>query len=95
MNYETVFIEVDMKKPLGAFEIQEKHDYLRQEPVKKKNINHDDLKQGEEFLMQKTCPGCGCLVLGKKEQDFQCQHCFLEFKFQKKIKNLPPIYETK
>lgn len=69
--------------PLTPFEIAGKVDCLRAKEPPKRDIDYDNLKQGEEFFLRMTCPGCGHSVLGRKEEDFQCQYCYLLFRYKK------------
>lgn len=59
-------------------------DYLRDRCELDKPVDYDNLKKGDYFLLQRTCPACNSIVLGKKEHDFQCQKCYLIFRFEKK-----------
>lgn len=59
-------------------------DCLRDRRELDRTIDYDHLKRGDYFLLQKNCPACNSTVLGVKEQDFQCQKCYLIFRFEKK-----------
>ncbi len=59
-------------------------DCLRDRTELDGTIDYDDLKRGDYFFLQKTCPVCNSIVLGRKEYDFQCKKCYLIFRYEKK-----------
>lgn len=74
MDYNTEDSDIKLKQV----------DSLRDRSELDKTVDYDNLKRGDYFFLQKACPACNSIVLGRKEQDFQCQKCFLIFRFNRK-----------
>jgi hypothetical protein len=71
---------------LSAFAImeQQRNDDCFKTKTPAPDRDYDRLRPGDEFWLQMDCPACGHRIRGLKGQDFNCKHCHLLFRYQKK-----------